>query len=250
MRELAVPRRFGLSREVWEVAAIFAGLRERANDPIRARDRDRGRAKNWLADIWGVLGELVAIRTVNEVCPSAPIWHHPIDFERSVDVVDLVVDIDRGPVKLETKAHLLDPRKRWFMVNERAHQRSLGRGAEGYLPIISVLGAPRVHVGALLRTDVLDNWGPPDKVLKDPAIGVPLGDLATDCFGLPLDALTRSLAGPPVITGDELARIASQAGVDFDDWRHELPALGQLPATALRDAVLQARERIDRAHER
>lgn len=243
LRELAVPRSFELPREIWEVSAILAGLRERANDPIRARDRDRGRDKNWLADIWGVLGEIMAVRIINAICKEAPIRHHPIDFERSVDVVDIVVDVDDGPVKLETKAHLLDGRKQWFMVNRRAHERSMRRGAEGYIPVISALGASRVHVGRLLIVDELESWGPPDKALKDPAIGVRLNDLSTRHFDRSLEVLSGSLSGKPMI-----ARIARQAGADFDNWRLELPALGQKLARAVRDAVLQARDRIDGAH--
>ncbi|MEV4421948.1 hypothetical protein AB0L40_18480 [Patulibacter sp. NPDC049589] len=193
----------------------------------------------------GTLGEIIALRLINEIC-DAPVTHHPIDFERSVDDVDLVVDLEGGPLRLEAKAHVLAPGKRWFMVNRRAHERSLARNAEGYVPLITALGAPRAQVGSLLTTDELSGWGAPTVSLGDPAIGVRLQALATSHFGRPLRALENTVPSGVVIDEGELAATAARAGADFDAWRRELPDLARLPAKALRDAVTQARARIER----
>jgi hypothetical protein len=142
LQALDRPRAVALGTETWEAASVLAGLRQAVNDPIRASDRDRGMTKNWLADIWGVAGELVALRVVNEITSDA-IVHHPIDFERSVDEVDLVVAATDGPLRLEAKAHLLERGKAWFMVNERARDRSARRGACGYLSRSSQPSEPR-----------------------------------------------------------------------------------------------------------
>jgi hypothetical protein len=95
VEHLARRRSFRLTEDVWRAAAILAGLRSAVNDRHRDEIRDRGASKNWLADLWGVIGEIVALRHLQEVC-DAPILHCPIDFARSVQDVDLRVLADEA----------------------------------------------------------------------------------------------------------------------------------------------------------
>ena len=106
--------------------------------------------------------------------------HHPISFDRSVDDVDLAVAVADGVLRIEAKAHLLEPHKTWFMVNQRARDRSARRGAVGYLPVISALGAGRAIVGRLITIDELHAWPAPNKALKDPAVGIELKQLCAE----------------------------------------------------------------------
>jgi hypothetical protein len=149
LHELDRPRSVALSVPTWRVAAVLAGLRVAVNDPVRQEDRDRGQHKNWLADIWGTIGELVALRGLNAIT-ELPVRHHPIEFDGSVDEVDLSLSTPDGELLLETKAHLLEPRKSWFMVNERARDRSVLRGAVGHLPVLSTLGGSRALIGRMI----------------------------------------------------------------------------------------------------
>jgi hypothetical protein len=230
------PHRLGLSRQEWQAAAVLAGLRVAINDPVRARDRDRGTRKNWLADIWGTIGELAALRTVHSLA-DLPVRHHPIDFHGSVDEVDLVIGTAAEPLRLEAKAHLMEPGKSWFMVNMRARERSRRRGADGYLPVVSVLGGPVAAVGRLISIGQLQSWGVPDKPLRDPAVGIPLTELAASCFDLPLSDLEAAIKGGLSISPAELTRLAADAGKDLARWQSRLPPLEDLPAGDVVEAI-------------
>ena len=238
LRALGAPARIELSADVWTASAILAGLRVTANDPIRASDRNRGAAKNWLADIWGVVGELVALRRLHELTDAA-VAHCPIAFGRAVDDVDLRVDCEDGPLLLETKTHFVQAGKSWFMVNARAHERSLRRGAVGYIPVLTALGGRRALVGSLLRTSQLNDWGVPDKRLRDPAIGVPLTELCRDQLGRSLESAGRLIESGTLAGDDELSESAALAGRQMEHWRAKLPPLGSLPAREVVDAVLR-----------
>jgi hypothetical protein len=240
---LRVNRRLRLTRDTWHAAAILAGLRKAANDPIRATDRDRGEGKNWLADIWGTLGELVALRIINEVC-DAPVHHHPIEFASSVNEVDLVVEVAEEPVRLEVKTHLLQPGKDWFMINERAHARSLRRGTLGYVPVLSALGARRALVGSLLDSSTVGRWRAPPMRLNDPAVAIPIGQ-ACEMLGL-RSSEARDVIEPSALTDPaELAVIAAEAGRDLHLWQDALPPLDHQSARDVVRSMMTARRDLD-----
>jgi hypothetical protein len=243
---LSVRRGLQLDRDTWTAAAMLAGLRVAANDAIRVADRDRGEHKNQLADLWGVIGELIALRVVEQVW-DGPVEHHPIDFERSVDEVDVTVRAADRPLLLEAKAHLIElGNKRWFLINKRAHRRSLRRGATAYMPILTAVGARRAVAGPLIATSTVDGWGPPDIPLKDPAVGVLLEPFLASHFGVEQMNAPDVPAPAELIGPDELEAYAIRAGADLQRWRAELPVLERLHAREVVAAVLEAHERIGR----
>jgi hypothetical protein len=230
LSRLERPCRAQLNVETWRAAAVLAGLRVATNDPIRRQDRDRGEDKNWLADIWGTLGELVAVRVLRHYTKTSEVEHHPIDFDKPVDDVDVKVEMSDGPLLLETKTHMIEHGKNWFMVNERAHARSQARGATGYMPIITALGAHHSLVGSLIPMDEMQDWGHPTVRLKDPAIGVRIGDIAESHFGRSLPEIVTSIEPtPPLVSRSELDRVAARAGQDIESWRGRLPSLEKMP---------------------
>jgi hypothetical protein len=230
------PRRVGLSTETWEAIAVLAGLRVAVNDPIRASDRDRGTGKNLLADVWGVVGELVALRVLNEII-DAPVTHHPISFTRSVDDVDLGVPVTDGVLRLEAKAHQLEPHKKWFMVNRRARDRSARRGAVGYLPVLSALGAGRAIVGRLITINELDGWGAPDRALRDPAVDIELEQLCAEYLGEDIAQIGEALQPGAQMSAARLRELAAGAANDLAGWQGRLPPLDDLSARAVVDAI-------------
>ena len=244
LRELGEPCRIELSADLWRASAILAGLRVSANDPIRAADRNRGAEKNYLADIWGVIGELVALRRLQELT-NAAVTHCPIVFDRAVDEVDLRVRCEDAEVLLEAKAHFVQAGKSWFMVNARAHERSLRRGAVGYIPVLTAMGARRALVGSMLTTAGLERWGPPNRRLRDPAIGVPLASFSRAQFGRTLHEAEQLIDARTLAAEDQLSGAASQAGLRLPTWRTRLPALGSLRAKEVVEAVLLAERDID-----
>lgn len=244
LHDLCTPCRIVLRADVWRASAILAGLRVAANDPIRADDRNRGAEKNWLADVFGTVGELVALRRVQELT-DARVSHCPIAFDRSVDDVDMRVHCEDAELLLEAKAHFLQPGKSWFMVNARAHKRSQLRGAIGYLPVLTAMGARRALVGSLLTMEQLDAWEAPDRQLRDPAIGARLGDLCRDQLGRTLQEAQRLIEAGAVVTEEDLSRAAAGAGGQLASWRERLPPLGMLGARDVVDVVLSTERDID-----
>ena len=244
LRDLGEPCRIELSADLWRASAILAGLRVAANDPFRATDRNRGAEKNYLADIWGVIGELVALRRLQELT-NVGVMHCPIAFERAVDDVDLRVRCEDAEVLLEAKAHFVQSGKSWFMVNARAHERSLRRGAAGYIPVLTAIGARRALVGSMLTTAELDRWGPPNRRLRDPAIGVPLASFSSDQFGRTLHEAEQLIDARALAAEDQLSETASRAGLRLPSWRTRLPALDGLRAKEVVEAVVRTERDID-----
>jgi hypothetical protein len=241
--ELRARRTLVLDKDTWHATAILAGLRVAANDRLRARDRDRGEAKNWLADLWGVLGELVALRILDEIW-GGPVNHHPIDFSRPVDEVDLVAMLSDAPLRLEAKAHMLEPGKAWFLINSRAHQRSRRRGAVGYIPVLSALGAQRAIVGPLLAIEEVDRWGAPDKRLADPAVGVLLSKLCREQLSVNVRQAGEIVRAGDLATRDELHARAGEAGRAIEHWRAKIPPLEALHAREVVQVVISTSQRI------
>jgi hypothetical protein len=139
--ELTKPQALHLDRATSLAAAVVAGLRQRVNDPIRRTERDRGRDRNFLNDLEGAIGELAATIRVVADMPAATLEANVVDFSGPVDGVDLNVRHGRDAVRPEAKALLVEPRKRWFLVNETACGRSARRGAAGTLSTITSVGA-------------------------------------------------------------------------------------------------------------
>jgi hypothetical protein len=176
------------------------------------------------------------VRTVESIADLA-IRHHPIDFQGSVDEVDLTVFTSDGPLRLEAKAHLLEKGKSWFMVNQRARARSRERGAVGHVPVISVLGGDRALTGRLISIEQLQGWGVPDKPLKDPAVGITLADLAQSYFDTQISEVEKAVRGELLISREELTRLAANAGEELPRWRALLPSLEDLSAGEIIETI-------------
>jgi hypothetical protein len=183
MTILETPRRFKLTRDFWIATSVIAGLRKAVNDPIRANNRDRGNAKNFLNDIQGVAGELLALAHVETLEGVASIKHDIINFDGPVDDVDLLVETATSLVGLEAKCLLLEANKKRFLVNQTAHERSLKRGAIYYLPIVTALGADVAYVGKGIGIEILHAWKVEDFNYGDPALSTPFDEFAKTFLG-------------------------------------------------------------------
>jgi hypothetical protein len=182
LRALIGPQCVAVDESVWQAAAVLAGLRRATNEPHRARDRDRGGVINRHNDLLGAFTELVALG-VCEQLPDVQVQHALLDLAGSVDDVDLVLT-RRSTLKLEAKGHFFGPGKTRLAINKRAHDRSVSRGAHGYLPIFTVPGSARVFVGRIFPIAEVDSWNV--EMLgrhRDPARTTPLGAAVTAVVG-------------------------------------------------------------------
>src|SRR5262249_48377272 len=121
--QLGLPRKIELSAALWAAAAVLGRLRTLVNDNYRRKVRDRGMAKNILNDLQGALGELVGLELLNRGGISARA-QGLLDLGGSVNRPDLVAAAGL-PVPLDVKCHFDEPRKRLFLVNEKARLRSI-----------------------------------------------------------------------------------------------------------------------------
>lgn len=83
------------------------------------------------------------------------------------------------------------------MVNVRAHERSLRRGAMGVHPaVVTGLGGRGALVGSLLSIAQLDDWGLPMFACAR-GIGVPLAQLCEEQLGRSLESAEQLIDVEP-----------------------------------------------------
>lgn len=229
-----------LTAEFWEASAVLAGLRTASNEAHRARDRDRGAEKNRLNDIQGAAGELIALRRLEVLTGTQNLRSRLFDPAGPVDDLDLSATLDGEDLRIEAKCHLHEERKRLFLVNERAHQRSRRRGAAGYVPIFSALGCGRAIVGSLVPIEALDGWQRKtwaSRPERDVALGCDLSSFSCQYFGSAYSHLVAQLASS-VTAETRLAEVYDQAMSGFASGRVELDLDGAT-AFEVRDRLLR-----------
>jgi len=242
--QLDEPNSISLTRDHWRAAALLAGLRKGVNDNQRSAHRSRGEFKNILNDLQGVLGELVALMTLEESGANIKsIQHNPIDFETHIDDVDLVVDGHDREYKIESKCLLVERNKSLFLVNQTAHNRSLNRNAEGYIPVLSVEGGREALVGSFTTTGEVSDWNEMDFGYGDPALGVDLSDYCPEKWGATENQIRQRLEpqrGHYGTVETDYSGIARRAASRIQHYERELPVLGELSANQMITALLQA----------
>ncbi len=227
-----------VSRDQWVAAAVIAGLRM-ASNADRLEHRSRGREKNALNDIQGVIGELIALNALERVHGTDNVSHSILHWDGGMgkvqDDVDLVLTIPgHGTLRFESKCHLDEPRKKMLLVNRQAHERSTRRGSQGYIPIVGLLGHEQAHLGHLIHTEELDRWPTRNYRYDDPALGRPLKEVSVELFGVSWRELSASLrSAPKVACGKTLRRVARGAERRFGELRDSAFDLAGLPCEAL-----------------
>lgn len=216
---------------------MLAGLRTASNDATRAADRDRGVAKNRLADIQGAAGELIAIRRF-EAVEEAVLSHNLFDAAGAVNDVDLVAALPETVLRLEAKCHLDDDHKKLLLVNQRAHERSRARSADGYLPVLATIKGTLACTGRVIALEDLDNWRVmtwPSRPEQDPALAAPLEAVAEKCFATSFASIRAMIR--PTFEGLDLE-------ADYERGRQRFregvrPRFDELAAVEARDLLLE-----------
>lgn len=237
--QLAAPRTIRLSGNHWRAAARLAGLRKGVNDGQRSEHRSRGEGKNLLNDLQGAIGEIVALMAV-EACGARGVQHHPISFEAHVDDVDLRLADAGGVVGLEAKCLLVENGKRRFLVNKKAHERSVARGAVGFIPVLTAEGAPQALVGRVVPVHELERWAVVDFGYGDPAYSLPLREACRSLFGHPEPEVRRGfkeIAGRYGSLATGLGEEARGGARDVRHYERSLPPLGNVTAAELVEAL-------------
>jgi hypothetical protein len=131
-----------LSPDDWFAAAIVGAMRTGVNDLTRGSTRDRRPERNLRNDTSGVLAELLVMRLVERALPSQRLKYQLLDLPKAADLLD--VQLAGSEAGLEAKSVLLleEVRRRDFAINRIAADRSVRRGAMGYVGVLMAMGRP------------------------------------------------------------------------------------------------------------
>jgi hypothetical protein len=220
---LAMPVQLRLREDIWLAAAALAGLRKAVNDPIRGQNRSRGAAKNVLNDIQGAIGELLALQRVSEVASIERVEHNLLSLSSPIDDVDVIIGEGEHSLPLEAKCLLMEQRKRLFLVNQIAHQRSLARKAQGYIPILTSPGSSTAFVGALIPVAEIDKWPVHQFQYGDPAYGLDLPSFTARYFDRSETKIRETLE----VSRERLARFEQDLVPIVPLMKQKLPLLRQ-----------------------
>jgi len=127
----------------------------------------------------GELATLIRLEDLGFTCS-----HDLLDVSGPVDDVDIRVVAGDACLALEAKCLLLQPNKRLFLINRIAHERSVARGADGYMPIFTTAGAGHAHAGACISSAEVEEWAVMPFQYGDPALGVALRDFCPGHLGM------------------------------------------------------------------
>lgn len=208
--------RIRLSDGPWICAAVIALLRKSVNDGIRVEIRDRGDEKNWLNDLQGTIGELVAIHRVESIVGNNDrVKHDLLSFEGPVDDVDLKI----FGVGIESKCHAWKENKRFFAVNKEAHGKSVTRKAIGYVPVLTAECAKIALVGKFVPIADLDSWKTENFGYGDPALVKPLDEFCKLYLRRPLEVVRGELTSvmPNAGCGDLRERVAQAVDRELEN---------------------------------
>ena len=200
-----------LTADDWFAAAIVGAMRTAVNDPIRQPIRDRYPERNLRNDTSGVLAELLLIRQVERSLPAQRLKYQLLDLRNATDMLD--VQLAGSEAGLEAKSVLLleNPRRRDFAINATAADRSVRRGAMGYVGVLTAMGSGWALMSKVVPMDEVKAWRlktyPPH---SDPAHAIDLKDFAVRHAGLPIGE-------PLTIIEDHLRRAPTVASRDIDD---------------------------------
>ena len=152
------PRWVEISADDWYAAAIIGAIRTGVNDPIRQPRRDRDPERNLRNDTSGVLAEILVIKQVEQELPSQRLRYQLLDLEKATDMLD--IQLAESEAGLEAKSVLLleEKKRSYFAINEIAASRSAGRGAMGYIGVLTAMGSRHALMSKVVPMDEVKKW--------------------------------------------------------------------------------------------
>jgi len=156
----SVPTIVKLSDTDWLAAVAFASMRRVLNDNDRGPQRDMGQDINQRGDEAGLIGEIVGLRVVENAYPepSYRVQHNLLAWSWPLDASDVSVKevASQSRLQIEVKALNLLPNRMKFLMNQRGHDRSKGKGVSHYLFVIVVSGSQHALVSELVSVATVD----------------------------------------------------------------------------------------------
>lgn len=170
---------------LWACAEIIAKARKKSNESTRLSRQDRGSLKNFKGDLAGSFGELMVYNQALKTKSRVSVRHMRKNMfdprgggrKKSVDLV--LPDNSR----VDVKTFDCDPRKRYFAINVKGHQK-LKDFVDYYYGVLSPL-----YGKSALLTDMI----PYHDVVSWPTIS--LGKYGDPSYVLDLEELCSKYAG-------------------------------------------------------
>jgi hypothetical protein len=230
-----------ISSELWIASAVLGGLRQAANDTIRASHRSRGDAKNASGDLGGSFAELLVATVIERRLVDASVRVSLLNWDSPGNDVDAEVEVAGHTFLIEAKCHLHEVNKRLFLVNEKAAERSRARGALDFMPVLSRAGSDIAMLGRPLPMDDVLEWPVKDFGYEDPARWVTLNAFVPRYFGLPLVKAIELVTASSVVSVEELTRVTESARGRFEELRQGGLQIDLTPGAAKATLVSIAR---------
>lgn len=108
-----------------------------------------------------------------------------------------------------------------FLINRIAHDRSKARGADGYITIVTAVGADHAIIVTVLPVHAIEAWRVHEFGYGDPALGMPLSAFCPRYLAaaeVPIRDALRRVAGNLATLNGDLDRVAEVA-------RSRIPAI-------------------------
>jgi hypothetical protein len=166
-----------VSPSTWIGLAIVAGARVAKGDEFRTPEQNRGAHRNRLNDLVGCIGEYAVI--VAAVEAGAKVSHDLFDASGPLKRADLVAN----GTSFDAKALLLDPSRKYFILDRQAVAKAEAKGITAFVPVVARRFGDRAVVGNRITVQDAKSWA-----LKDFGYGsahaLPLANLAAQYFGM------------------------------------------------------------------
>lgn len=202
--------------DVWRAAAVLGGLRQAANDSLRANHRSRGDDKNASGDLQGAFGELLVAATIEARLPDASVTCAPLNWDEPGNDVDAQVRLGTHTFLVEAKCHLHEPNKRLLLINGVAAERSQARGAKSFVPVLSAAGSSVALIGTPLLMSEVFGWRLRDFGYGDAARSAELETVVREHFDRSFIEARDAVCHDRVVAPDELAHLAAAARARFE----------------------------------
>ena len=175
-----------LDNESWVALAIIAGARVAKGNEFRNGTQDRGNARNQMNDLVGCVGEYAAIAA--SLNAGANVDHDLFYADGPLKKADLVAN----GVSFDAKALMLDPSRKYFILDRQAVATAADKGIAAFVPVIARCFGNQVLVGNRISIQDASEWP-----LKDFGYGVaharPLSEVTLQYFSKSIEGVLQAI---------------------------------------------------------
>ena len=195
-----------LDNESWVALAIIAGARVAKGDEFRNGTQDRGNARNQMNDLVGCVGEYAAI--VASLNAGVKVEHDLFYADGPLKKADLIAN----DVSFDAKALMLDPSRRYFILDRQSVATAGDKGIAAFVPVIARCFGDQVLVGNRIGIADASEWP-----LKDFGYGVaharPLSEVTLQYFSKSIEEVLQAISAEAFIgSADETIAAAFAYG--------------------------------------